>query len=178
MNGAPSHVDTFDPKPALKKHEGEKPTGKLFKAAKAGFKPSPFKFSAHGESGVVMSELFPRLAQHADDLCVLRGMHTDVPNHEPGLLLLHCGNQQPIRPSLGSWASYGLGTENENLPSFVVLCPGRPVVGPFLWANSFLPGEHQGTALDTNSLEVHKLLANLKHPKWTARTNSVDNSTF
>lgn len=167
MNGAPSHVDTFDPKPALKKHEGEKPTGKLFKAAKAGFKPSPFKFAAHGESGVVMSELFPNLARHADDLCVLRGMHTDVPNHEPGLLLMHCGNRQPIRPSLGSWASYGLGSENENLPSFVVLSPGRPVVGPFLWANSFLPGEHQGTALDTNSLDVHKLLNNLKHPKWT-----------
>lgn len=167
MNGAPSHVDTFDPKPALAKHEGEKPTGKLFKAAKAGYMPSPFTFAAHGQSGVVMSELFPYLAQHADDLCVLRGMHTDVPNHEPGLLLMHCGNQQPIRPSLGSWASYGLGTENENLPSFVVLSPGRPVVGPFLWANSFLPGEHQGTALDTNTLDVHKLLANLKHPKWT-----------
>ena len=169
MNGAPSHVDTFDPKPNLKKYEGEKPSGKLFKAAKAGYMPSPFRFAAHGESGVVMSELFPNLARHADKLCVLRGMHTDVPNHEPGLLMMHCGNQQPIRPSLGSWASYGLGSENENLPSFVVLSPGRPVVGPFLWANSFLPGKHQGTALDTNSLDVHELVANLKHPIWTRK---------
>ena len=165
MNGAPSHVDTFDPKPALAKYEGEMPEGKLYKKAGAGFLPSPFKFRPHGESGVVMSELFPYLSQRADDLCVLRGMHTDVPNHEPGLLLMNSGNQQPIRPSLGSWASYGLGSENQNLPSFVVLCPGLPVVGPQLWSSSFLPGEHQGTSVDTNHTDVHKLVANLKHPQ-------------
>jgi len=164
MNGAPSHVDTFDPKPALAKYEDEMPTGNLYKKAGAGFMPSPFKFAAHGESGVVMSELFPNLARHADDLCVLRSMHTNVPNHEPGLLMMNCGNIQPIRPSLGSWASYGLGAENENLPSFVVLCPGRPVVGPYLWANGFLPGEHQGTSVDTNDMNVDKLVANLRHP--------------
>lgn len=165
MNGAPSHVDTFDPKPALSKHEGQQPDGKLYKPSKgSGYMPSPFKFAAHGESGVEMSELFPHMAQCADDLCVIRSMHTDVPNHEPGLLMMNCGNLQPIRPCLGSWLSYGLGSENENLPSFVTLCPGRPVVGPQLWSNSFLPGEHQGVAVDTNDLDVEKMISNVKHP--------------
>ena len=165
MNGAPSHVDTFDPKPMLARHEGEMPEGKLYKAAGAGYLPSPFKFRPHGDSGVVMSELFPYLSQCADDLCVLRGMHTDVPNHEPGLLMMHSGNQQPIRPSLGAWASYGLGSENQNLPAYLVLCPGLPVVGPQLWSSSFLPGEHQGTSIDTNHQEVGKLIENLRHPE-------------
>jgi len=169
MNGAPSHVDTFDPKPALAKHEGEMPTGSLHKKPGAGYKPSPFRFTPQGKSGVVMSELFPHLASLADDMCVVRSMHTDVPNHEPGLLLMHSGNQQPTRPSLGSWVTYGLGTEAENLPSYVVLCPGLPVVGPQLWSNSFLPGEYQGTAVDTNQLEVDKLIANLRHPRYDRR---------
>ena len=164
MNGAPSHVDTFDPKPALAKHAGQRPTAQTGRKITGGWKPSPFRFRAHGQSGVVMSELFPRLSRFSDDLCVLRSMHTDEPNHEPGLLILHSGNPQPIRPSLGSWASYGLGTENENLPSFVVLSPGRPVVGPQLWSNSFLPGEHQGMGVDTNDLRVDRLVANLRHP--------------
>ena len=166
MNGGPSHVDTFDPKPALKTHAGKKPSGKLFKAAGAGFMPSPFEFRPHGASGVVMSELLPRLSACADDLCVLRSMHTDVPNHEPGLLLMNSGHQQPVRPSLGSWAAYGLGSEREDLPAFVVLSPGRPVVGPRLWSNGFLPGEFQGTAVDTNDMRVDRLLSDLRHPKW------------
>jgi hypothetical protein len=164
MNGGPSHVDTFDPKPSLQKHAGEKPTGKLFRAAQAGFAPSPFKFEPHGQSGVVLSELFPNLALCADDLCVIRSMHTDVPNHEPGLIMMHSGVQQPVRPSLGSWLSYGLGNENENLPSFVVLAPRRPVVGPQLWSSSFLPGAHQGMAVDTMDMRVEKMVADLRHP--------------
>jgi len=168
MNGAPSHVDTFDPKPALKKHAGEQPTGKLYRANKgSGYMPSPFHFRPHGESGVVMSELLPNLGRVADDLCVLRSMHTNVPNHEPGLLMMNCGNQQPVRPCLGSWASYGLGSGNQNLPSFVALSPGLPVVGPQLWSNSFLPGEFQTTAIDTNNMAVDKLIKNLKHPSLT-----------
>lgn len=114
-----------------------------------------------------MSELFPQLSRHADDLCVIRSMHTDVPNHEPGLLLMNSGHQQPIRPSFGSWVSYGLGSENENLPAFVVLCPGRPVVGPQLWSSAFLPGEHQGTSIDTNQQDVEKLIRNLRHPRMS-----------
>ncbi len=165
MNGAPSHVDTFDPKPMLAKYENSQPSGKLYNPSKGtGFMPSPFRFSAHGESGVVMSELFPNLSRHADDLCVVRSMHTNVPNHEPGLLMMNCGHLQPVRPSLGSWVSYGLGTENENLPAFVVLSPGRPVVGPQLWSNSFLPGQFQGTSVDTNDLDVEKMVANIRHP--------------
>jgi hypothetical protein len=164
MNGGPSHVDTFDPKPALKKHANQKPSGKFARDAKLGYMPSPFAFRPHGQSGVVMSELFPHLARCADDLCVIRSMHTDNPNHEPALLLMHSGNQQPIRPSLGSWVSYGLGTANRNLPAFVVLAPRRPVVGPQLWSSSFLPGAHQGMAINTRDMRVERLVANLKHP--------------
>jgi hypothetical protein len=164
MNGAPSHVDTFDPKPALARYAGETPTGQLFKAAEAGYMPSPFRFRRFGQSGVELSELFPHLARCADDLCVLRGMYTDVPNHEPGLLMMSSGHQQPVRPSFGSWAAYGLGSENQNLPSFVVLCPGRPVVGPQLWSSGFLPGQFQGMRVDTNHDDVNQLIANLHHP--------------
>ena len=146
MNGGPSQVDTFDPKPELTKRHGEKPgsaglkterkTGPLFK--------SPFQFVKCGQSGVEVSEIFPEIGKCIDDICVIRSMHTDIPNHEPGLLLMTCGNTQPIRPSMGSWLTYGLGTENQNLPGFVVMCPGKPVVGPALWNNSFLPGILQG----------------------------------
>jgi hypothetical protein len=166
MNGAPSHVDTFDPKPALESREGQPPPEEPNRNAKGGtLMPSPFKFAPHGQSGLVMSELFPHLAGCADDLCVIRSMHTDVPNHEPGLLLMHSGHQQPTRPSLGSWASYGLGSENQNLPAFVVLCPGLPVVGPQLWSSAFLPGEHQGMSVDTNNTDIDRLVANLRHPR-------------
>ena len=165
MNGGPSHVDTFDPKPALEKYSGQKPTDNLFRKAQAGYAPSPFRFQPQGQSGVVLSELFPHLSQCVDDLCVVRSMHTDVPNHEPGLLVMHSGVQQPVRPSLGSWVSYGLGNENENLPSFVVLSPRHPVVGPQLWSNSFLPSSYQGMAVDTKDMRIDKLVANLHHPK-------------
>jgi hypothetical protein len=168
MNGGPSHVDTFDPKPALAQHAGEQPTNVGKRKVKGGFVPSPFQFAPRGESGLVMSELFPQLAQCADKLCLIRSMHTDVPNHEPGLLLMNSGHQQPIRPSLGSWISYGLGNENQNLPSFVVLCPRRPVVGPQLWSSSFLPGEHQGMAVNTADFAVDKLVAHLHHPDVSA----------
>ncbi|MCC9603844.1 DUF1501 domain-containing protein [Stieleria sp. JC731] len=165
MNGAPSHVDTFDPKPELKRREGEAPPDSISGKKRAGgMMPSPFKFAKYGESGVEMSELFPCLAKHADDLCVIRSMHTDVPNHEPGLLLMQSGHQQPTRPSLGSWLSYGLGNQNENLPAFVAISPGLPVVGPQLWSNAFLPGQHQGMEVDTNKTSVEELIANIRNP--------------
>ena len=165
MNGGPSHIDTFDPKPALKEHEGENPDGMNKRGA--GLMPSPFKFSRHGESGMEMSELFPQLAKHADDLCLVRSMHTDTPNHEPGLLMMHSGNQQPIRPCLGSWVSYGLGSENENLPAFVSLCGGLPVVGPQLWSSAFLPANHQAMSVDTSDMSLKSLVAHLEHPALT-----------
>ena len=166
MNGGPSHVDTFDHKPALKKHNGQKPD-KTHLNRGGNWMASPYKFSQHGESGVEMSELLPNLAKCADDLCVLKSMHTDVPNHEPGLLIMHSGHQQPTRPSLGSWVTYGLGSENQNLPAFVSICPGRPVVGPYLWSNGFLPGEFQGVQVNTRQTEVNKLISNLNHPQLT-----------
>lgn len=171
MNGAPSHVDTFDPKPELLRREGEAPPDDISGRKRAGgMMPSPFKFARHGESGMEMSELFPHLSRHADDLCVVRSMHTDVPNHEPGLLLMQSGHQQPTRPSLGSWLSYGLGNENENLPSFVAISPGLPVVGPQLWSNAFLPGQHQGMEVDTNQTAIDQLIANIHNPNLTRET--------
>ncbi len=160
MNGGPSHVDTFDPKPALEQYAGQKPeelakdyqrtVGKLF--------PSPFKFRKYGENGVDVSELFPNVAGVIDDICVIKSMHTNIPNHEPGLLIMNSGNSQPTRPSLGSWLSYGLGTENQNLPGYVVLCPGKPVVGPQLWGNSFLPGIYQGCHINNSNLNPQSVI--------------------
>ncbi len=165
LNGGPSHVDTFDPKPALLKHEGEKPSEKLYREGKkGGFMPSPFKFSRHGESGLEFSESVPNLARLADDVCIVRSMHTDVPNHEPALLQMHTGVVQPTRPSLGSWALYGLGSENENLPGYVVLRPSpRTVVGPALWSNGFLPARFQATSIITRELEIGKLLPHIRN---------------
>jgi hypothetical protein len=168
LNGAPSHVDTFDPKPALAKHEGEKPEGKLFKAAGAGYMPSPLKFAPQGESGLVMSESLPNLARVADELCVIRSMHCDVPNHEPALLQMHTGVMQPTRPSLGAWALYGLGSENDNLPGYVVLRPSpKTVVGPALWSAGFLPAKYQAASVITRDMAVDKLLANINSPVST-----------
>ena len=166
LNGGPSHVDTFDPKPALKTYEGQQPAGDLYKKSKGpGFMPSPFRFIRSGQSGIEVSETLPHLARVIDDCCIIRSMRTDVPNHEPALLQMHTGNLQPIRPSLGSWLLYGLGTENENLPGYVVLRPSpKIVVGPALWTSGFLPAEHQATSVITSDMRVEKLLANVKNP--------------
>jgi hypothetical protein len=167
MNGGPSHVDTFDPKPALKKFEGQQPTGELYKKSKGtGFMPSPLAFAKRGRSGIDVSESLPHLAQVIDDCCIIRSMKTDVPNHEPALLQMHTGNVQPIRPAIGSWLLYGLGTENENLPGYVVLRPSpKIVVGPALWSNSFLPAEYQATSVVTSDMHVEKLIPNVRHPR-------------
>ena len=164
MNGGPSQVDTFDPKPALRKYGGqalpihlrtERATGTAF--------PSPFEFRKHGESGIEVSEIFPEVAKHADDLCVIRSMHTNVPNHGPSLMMMNTGTTQQSRPSFGSWLTYGLGSENRNLPGFVVLCPdGYPVWGAKNWRSSFLPGAYQGTHIDTRQTSPNKLIANVR----------------
>jgi hypothetical protein len=167
MNGGPSHVDTFDPKPELKRFEGQQPSGELYKKSKgAGFLPSPLRFDRCGQSGIEVSESLPWLGRTIDDCCVIRSMRTDVPNHEPALLQMHTGNIQPIRPSLGSWLLYGLGTENQNLPGYVVLRPTpKIVVGPALWSNSFLPAEHQATSVITSDWRVDKLIANVRNQR-------------
>lgn len=167
MNGGPSHVDTFDPKPALTRYEGQQPQGDLYKKSKgSGYMPSPFHFVKCGKSGIEVSETLPHIGSVIDECCVIRSMQTDVPNHEPALLQMHSGNIQPVRPSLGSWLLYGLGTENENLPGYVVLRPSpKIVVGPALWSNSFLPSEYQATSIVTDDMRVEKLIANIKNPK-------------
>jgi hypothetical protein len=167
MNGGPSHVDTFDPKPKLKELEGQQPSGELYKKNKgSGFMPSPLEFKKCGQSGIDVSETLPNIGGVIDDCCIIRSMKTDVPNHEPALLQMHTGSVQPIRPSMGSWLLYGLGTENENLPGYVVLRPSpKIVVGPALWSNSFLPAEFQATSVITADMNVEKLIANIKNPK-------------
>jgi hypothetical protein len=166
LNGGPSHVDTFDPKPALLKYQGQQPPEGLYKKSKGtGFMPSPLRFERRGRSGIEVSETLPGLGSVIDDCCIIRSMRTDVPNHEPALLQMHTGNVQPIRPSIGSWLLYGLGTENENLPGYVVLRPSpKIVVGPALWTSSFLPAEHQATSVITSDMKVEKLLANIRNP--------------
>ncbi len=165
MNGGPSQVDTFDPKPALEKYAGQVIPLNLPTERKTGAAlPSPFKFQKHGQSGLEISELFPNVAKHADDLCVLRSLHADVPNHEPSLLLMNCGESRQIRPSMGSWVLYGLGTENQNLPGYIAMCPGGyPIQETQNWQSGFLPGVLAGTYIDPNKTDVEKLIENVRN---------------
>ncbi len=169
MNGGPSQVDTFDPKPMLDKYDGQRPPGADLKTERktGGLMKSPFKFARHGQSGLEISEIFPHLSTCADDLCVIRSMHTNIPNHEPSLLMMTSGETQPTRPSMGSWLLYGLGTENENLPGFVVLCPGKPVVGPALWGNRFLPGIYQGAQINNSKMDPQSVIRDIKNSALT-----------
>lgn len=164
MNGGPSQVDTFDPKPALARYSGQKLPVHLRTERQTGSAlPSPFSFSKHGQSGIEVSEIFPRVAEHVDDLCVIRSMHTNIPNHGPSLLMMNTGSTQQSRPSFGSWLTYGLGTENRNLPGFVVLCPdGYPVFAARNWRSAFLPGAFQGTHINTREELPEKLIANVR----------------
>jgi hypothetical protein len=164
MNGGPSHVDTFDPKPMLAKYAGKPlPTENLRTERKTGAAfPSPFKFKKSGQSGIEVSELFPHVAEMIDDIAVIRSMHADVPNHEPSLMLLNCGDARQVRPSVGSWVTYGLGSENQNLPGFIVMCPGGyPIQETQNWQSGFLPGVYQGTYIDTKHTELEKLIENI-----------------
>src|SRR5262249_21902799 len=135
--------------------------------ATGGLLAVPFKFRPCGKSGLEVSELLPRLAGCIDDICVIRSMHTDNPNHGPALFLMNNGTITPSRPSMGAWFSYGLGTENENLPGYVVLCPGKPVRGAELWSSGFLPSEHQGTYINHSELDPRKMLPFLHNAMLT-----------
>jgi hypothetical protein len=164
MNGGPSQVDTFDPKPSLQKYAGqpiplhlptERKTGAAF--------PSAYSFKKYGQSGIEVSEIFPNVAKHVDDMVVIRSMHADVPNHEPSLLLMNCGESRMIRPSMGSWVLYGLGTENQNLPGFIAMCPGGfPIQETQNWQAGFLPGVLAGTYIDPSNTDIDKLIENIK----------------
>jgi hypothetical protein len=164
-NGGASQVDTFDPKPELTKWHGkqlpvqlktERNTGTAF--------GSPYKFQKYGKSGIEVSELFPHVAESIDEMCVIRSMHADVPNHEPSLMLMNCGEARLPRPSMGSWITYGLGTENQNLPGFIAMCPGGyPIQESQNWQSAFLPGIYQGTYIDTAHTEIEKLIENIRN---------------
>jgi hypothetical protein len=166
MNGGPSQVDTFDPKPLLDRYHGKPLSGPNLRTERktAGALRSPFAFKRYGKSGIEVSDLFARTAErHIDRLCIVRSMHADVPNHEPSLMLMNTGDGRLPRPSLGAWVTYGLGSENQNLPGFIAMCPGGyPIVGPQNWRSAFLPGAYQGTYLDTQHTDLNRLIENIR----------------
>jgi hypothetical protein len=178
MNGGPSQVDTFDPKPELTKRHGQALPLKLPTERKTGtaFK-SPFSFKKYGQSGLEISELFSNLGEVADELCVIRSMTADVPNHEPSFMLMNCGEARQARPCMGSWVLYGLGTENQNLPGFIVMVPGGyPTAETQNWQSAFLPGAFQATYIDTNNQEFEKLIPHIrdKNLGLKARRDQLD----
>ena len=165
-NGGPSQVDTFDPKPELTKFDGKTMPGEYLSTERktGALMKSPYKFKRYGQCGLEVSEIFDNVGQCADDLCVIRSMHADVPNHEPSLLLMNCGEARLIRPSMGSWVTYGLGTLNQNLPGFISMCPGGyPIQESQNWQAGFLPGVFQGTYIDTQHRELDKLIENIRN---------------
>ncbi|MGE0812342.1 MAG: DUF1501 domain-containing protein [Vicinamibacterales bacterium] len=168
MNGGLSQVDSFDPKPMLAKYHGQPlPGGPVATERKTGtLMQSPFTFTRYGKSGLEVSELFPHVGACADDICLIRSMYTDIPNHEPSMLMMNTGHIQVGRPSIGSWLTYGLGTENQNLPGYVVLCPDVPTtVGPPLWNSAFLPAVHQGTFISSKTERPDQIVGKDFDPK-------------
>src|ERR1700722_6138395 len=164
MSGGPSHVDTFDPKPRLAKDNGkplpfEKP--KLERTKTGNLLQSPWTFKQYGQCGTAVSELFPQISTCVDDLCVIRSMVADNINHNGACLQMNTGEQAFSRPSLGSWLLYGLGSENQDLPGFIVISPAQPAQGAPLWSSSFLPASYQGTLVS----DLSNPIANLKNPR-------------
>jgi Protein of unknown function (DUF1501) len=164
MSGGPSHVDIFDPKPRLAKDNGkplpfEKP--KLERTKTGNLLQSPWTFKRYGQSGTAVSELFPHISTCVDDMCVIRSMVADNINHNGACLQMNTGEQAFSRPSLGSWLLYGLGSENQDLPGFVVISPAQPAQGAPLWSSSFLPASYQGTLVS----DLNNPIANLKNPR-------------
>ncbi len=166
QNGGPSHVDTFDPKPKLTEYHGKPlPYSNLATERKTGtcFR-SPFMFKKHGQSGLEVSEIFPHIAESIDEIAVIRSMHADVPNHEPSLLLMNCGDGRQVRPAMGSWLTYGLGSENQNLPGFIAMCPnGYPIQDTQNWQSGFLPGVYQGTYINPAQNDIKKIIEHIKN---------------
>ena len=173
MNGGLSQIDSFDYKPALEKYHGQPmPGGDLQHERKTGnIMKSPFKFKKYGKSGTEVSEIFPNLGECVDDMCIVKSVYTEIPNHEPALEMMNTGANFSGRPSMGSWITYGLGTENKNLPGFVVLCPEVPTtVGPPLWSSAFLSPVHQGTYVSDevakSGFDPQKLIANIHNERF------------
>jgi hypothetical protein len=162
-------VDTFDPKPELTRLHGQPLPGKKLPtdSATGNLMRSPFAFKKCGQSGIEVSEIFPRVGAMIDDFAVIRSCYADNGNHGPSLMLMNTGHQLAGRPSMGSWISYGLGTLNQNLPGFIALCPGYPVMGPRLWSSGFLPNLHQGTYVPNNERTPEKLVQNIRNASLT-----------
>ena len=178
LNGGMSQVDTFDHKPALAKYDGQPMPGPKIRTDRASgtLMRSPWEFKKHGQSGLEVSEIFPQIAQRIDDFCLIKSMHTDNGNHGPSLQLMNCGHQLPGRPSMGSWLTYGLGTDNKNLPGFIVLCPGFPVLGSSLWSAGYMPSGYQGVHIHNEAVEPEKLISHLKNAQLTVDIYGDSNS--
>lgn len=173
LNGGPSQVDTFDPKPALKKYHGQPIPGDYPKAKqeRGTLMQSPFSFSRYGQSGLEVSELFAKTAACIDDICVIRSMQTDLPAHPQAILQMNSGRIIPGFPSWGSWITYGLGSENRNLPGFISLCAGVPDVGPNLWSSAFLPAAYQGTYVPMDETDPEKMIQHLRSRSGNAESD-------
>lgn len=169
LNGGPSQVDTFDPKPALKKYHGQPMPGDHAKAKeeRGTLLQSPFGFQRYGQSGLEVSDLFQKTAGMIDDICVIRSMQTDLPAHPQAILQMNVGRIIPGFPSMGSWITYGLGSENRNLPGFISLCAGVPDVGPQLWSSAFLPAVYQGTYVPSDEADPEKMIQHLRSHSGT-----------
>ncbi len=168
LNGGPSQVDTFDPKPELTRFHGKQVPDEFFKTSKvtkdlnhSTLLGSPFTFKKYGQSGIEVSSLFPKTAECIDDICVIRSMHTDLPAHPQAITQMNSGRLIAGFPSMGSWVTYGLGTENRNLPGFIAMCPGTPNVGPELWSSGFLPTSFQGTYVPLDESDPEKMIRHL-----------------
>ena len=172
MNGGPFGPDFMDPKPALKKYEGQRPEGTDLRTERptGGLLNAPYEYTKHGQSGLPISSLLPHTAKFADDICALRSVHTDNPNHGPALLLMNNGTMTPKVPSMGAWCSYGLGTENANLPAYIVLCPGRPVRFSILWNSAFLPSKHQGVYINHSKISPKEMIPWLRNGQLDTAT--------
>jgi hypothetical protein len=167
MPGGPSQVDTFDYKPEIARHAGQRPESvdrKSLRNTKMGLMPSPYAFRQHGQCGRWVSEIFPHVAELVDDLCFIHSMHTDTPEHASAMMMMNVGHLQPTRPSMGSWLTYGLGTENQDLPGFIAMSPrAQPRNKLANWGNAFLPGAYAGTYVNIHEMKPDHIMQDLKN---------------
>ncbi len=174
MPGGPSQVDTFDYKPEIAKHAGQRPESvdrKSLRNTKMGLMPSPYAFRQHGQCGRWVSEIFPHVAELVDDLCFIHSMHTDTPEHASAMMMMNVGHLQPTRPSMGSWLTYGLGTENQDLPGFVAMSPrAQPRNKLANWGNAFLPGAYAGTYVNIHEMKPDHIMQDLKN-NWLPKVD-------
>jgi len=168
MPGGPSQIDTFDYKPDCEKYRGQRPqvvARKTLRNTKLGLMPSFFPFRQYGQCGKYVSDLFPHVAQHVDDICFIHSMHTDIPEHAGGIMMMNCGHLQAIRPSMGAWLGYGLGSENHDLPAFIAMSPRAQPRGTLAnWGNAFLPGAYAGTYVNIHNLRPNQPIPDLVNP--------------